>query len=358
MAQTALFGEASFDVTDSLTVHGGLRWAEFDRNIFSKFAFPHGLIPFGDRSVGDAGFRSVGTDTDTIFKVGVRYNIDNDRMVYGLFSQGFRVGGVNSPRAARTGQVPQIYNPDIVDNYEIGLKSQWLDNRLTVNASAFYMEWSDYQSSISPGQWWLRGNLNVGDAETTGIELNATWQATDQLSFGANLFAANPEFTDDFCGIYEGNDPQPCPLLPSGEADPDELLVRAGMPLPNSPEKTGTVSISYDIPNVLGGDLWFYYDISYSSEIWNSRSNILDNDTDGIAPSYTYSTFSAGLQLPNQLDIELNIRNVTDESGYSYVATWEASNAALFDDPRYRKIRAQARPRTVWLTLRKGFGGQ
>ena len=357
VSQTAFFGEASFDLNDSWTIHGGIRWAEFDRDIFSKFAFPHGLITFGDRSTGDGSFRELGKDEDTIYKIGVRYNIDDDRMVYGLFSQGFRVGGVNSPRAARTGEVPQIYNPDIVDNFEIGIKSQWLDNRLTVNASAFYMEWSDYQESVAPGQWWLRGILNVGDAETTGIELNATWRATERLSLAANLFAADPEFTDNFCAIYVGNTPQPCPLLPNGEPDPDELEVRAGMPLPNSPKRTGTFSISYEIPNVLGGDLWFYYDISYSSEIWNSTANILDNDTDGISPSWTFSTFSAGLQLPNQFNIELNVRNVTNESGYSYVWTGEADNAALFDDPRYRRIRAQDRPRTVWLTLRKGFGG-
>ena len=356
VTQTAFFGEASYDLTDSLTVHGGIRRAEFDRNVFSKFAFPHGLNPFGDRSVGDGSFRNIGKDDDTIYKIGVRYNIDDDRMVYGLFSQGFRVGGVNSPRAASTGEVPLVYDPDLVDNYEIGIKSQWLDNRLTLNASAFFMEWTDYQDSVSPGQWWLRGNLNVGDAESTGIEVQATWRATDRLTLSANLFAADPEFTDNFCAIYVGGVPQPCPLLPGGEPDPDELEVAAGMPLPNSPKTTGTFSISYEIPDILGGDLWLYYDISYSSEIWNNRSHILENDRDGLAPSWTYSTFSAGLQLPNQFDIELNVRNLTDESGYSYVWTGEADNAAIFGDPRYRRIRAQDRPRTISLILRKGFG--
>jgi outer membrane receptor protein involved in Fe transport len=66
---------------------------------------------------------------------------------------------------------------------------------------------------------------------------------------------------------------------------------------------------------------------------------------------------SAGLALPNQFDVEINVRNLFDEQGYSYAWTDEADNAEVFGDPRYRLIRAQDRPRTIWLTLRKGFGG-
>jgi hypothetical protein len=107
----------------------------------------------------------------------------------------------------------------------------------------------------------------------------------------------------------------------------------------------------------MGGDLWFYYDWSFNDETWNSTSNIRDNNTDGLAPSTVYSSFSTGLQLPNNWDIELNIRNLFNANGYGYVGTWEADEAEDFDDPRYRQIRAQNRPRTFWVTLRKGFGG-
>ena len=359
VAQTAFFGELSYDLTDKLTVHGGLRWAEFDRDVFESYEFPGGLIPFGDLETGgDGSYRDVGTVSDTIYKVGVRYNFNDDFMVYGLFSQGFRVGGVNSPRAAGTGEVPQTYDSDLLDNYEIGIKSQWLDNRLTLNADIFYMNWNDYQDTYwGAGAWWLRGNINVGDAETKGIEVQVDWRVTDRLTISASGMYADPEFTDNVCNNFVEGVRQPCPLLPGGEPDPAELDIRAGMPLPNSPQTTATASIYYEIPSVLGGDLWFYYDFSYSSEIWNNTANIVDNYTDGLAPSWTYHTLSAGLQLPNQFDIELNVRNLTNESGYSYVGTWEADEADLFGDPRYHRIRAQDRPRAIWLTLRKGFGG-
>ena len=94
-----------------------------------------------------------------------------------------------------------------------------------------------------------------------------------------------------------------------------------------------------------------------NTQLWNSINNIREDDRRGLAPSWSYSSLSAGLQLPNALDIEVNVRNLFDDKGYSYVWTGESGNAELFDDPRYRQIRAQDRPRTVWVTLRKGFGG-
>jgi len=382
VAQTAVFGEIGFDVAEDWNIHGGIRWAEFDRDIFSRFFFPGALLPYGDRCGndiqyycnpayfpdqvvgGDGSFTDVGKDSDTIYKLGVRYNVDDDRLVYALFSQGFRVGGVNNRRAVSTGEVPSDYDSDLMNNYEIGLKSQWLDGRLTLNASAFRMEWEDYQDTVfGLGQWWVRGNTNVGDAETTGVEIQLDWQVTDRLRFGANLFSANAEFSRTFCDNFVNGINEGCTFDTNGDLAVDgsgdyltDPVVLKGMPLPNSPDMTAHASLEYTIPDVLGGDLWIYYDWAYSSEIWNSTGNIVEDDTRGLAPSWTYSSLSAGLQLPNQLDIEINVRNLFDQQGYSYVWTGESSDAELFGDPRYQQIRALDRPRTIWVTLRKGFG--
>lgn len=354
--QTAVFGELSFDLTDDLTVHGGVRWAEYDRNALQKNAVPLGLpVP---PSAGDGSYVDDGKDSDTIYKLGLRYNIDDDFMVYGLYSQGFRVGGFNSVRAANTGLLPRTFGSDLINNYEMGVKSQWMDGRLTLNGDVFFMEWKDYQDSTTAGgPWWLRGNVNVGDAEITGVEAKVDWKVTDRLTFSTTLYAADAEFKDNYCGEFLDGVQQPCPVDGNGNIIPDALEIRAGMPLPNAPDFKAFASIYYTIPNVLNGDLWLYYDYSYSSEVWNETYDIIDNNTDGLSPSWSSSTLSAGLQLPNQWDVELNVRNLFDEDGYTYVWTGEADEAAVFDDPRYRRIRAQQRPRTIWLTLRKGFGG-
>ena len=214
VSQTAFFGEMSYDLTDAWTVHGGIRWAEYDRDTFQSNQIPLGLpVP---ANAGDGSYRAIGNDSDTIYKLGVRYGINDDVMVYALFSQGFRVGGFNSQRAAATGLLPATFEADLIDNYELGIKSQWLDNRLTLNASAFYMEWKDYQDSITEGPWWNRGNVNVGDAEVTGIEVSFDWLLTDKLTFTANVFAASNEFKDNFCGTFDSGGKVPCPVDNNG----------------------------------------------------------------------------------------------------------------------------------------------
>ena len=346
--QIAVFGEMSYDLTDDLTLLAGARWAEYDRNTYNDFFFPDGL-PAGDLSDGDGSFTGVGKTDDTIYKVSVRYNIDDDRMIYALYSEGFRLGGLNSPRASATGRVPSEYLPDFLDNYEFGIKSQWLDNRLTINADFFLMEWSDYQTWASFDEWWLRGTVNAKAAETKGFEMQADWQATDRLLLSANLFFANPEFSEDWSDNFEDGENQ--------GPDPDDLNIRKGMPMPGSPERKYFISAYYEVPDVLGGDFWFYLDHAYESEKWNSTWSIVNNDTNGLAPSSTYSSLKLGLRLQNELEFDLHVKNLFDETNYGYVNTWENDDADLFGDPRFHNIRSLSQPRTYWLSVRKNFGG-
>ena len=104
--------------------------------------------------------------------------------------------------------------------------------------------------------------------------------------------------------------------------------------------------------------MWFYYDYSYTSETWNETEVARDKELEGLAPSRHYSNFSVGLQLPNALDIDFIVNNVTNENSYGYVWRGEGGSADTFGDPRYQQQVAQDRPRTYWLTLRKGFGNQ
>jgi len=346
--QIAIFGEMSYDLTDDLTLLAGVRWAEYDRDTLSAFFFPEGL-PVGDRGFGDGSFTSVGKTDDTIYKVSLRYSIDDDRMIYALYSEGFRLGGINSPRAVATGRLPSEYQPDFLDNYEFGIKSQWLDNRLTINANFFLMEWSDYQTGANFDQWWLRGTVNAKTAETKGFEVQADWQATDRLFLSANLFIADPEFSADWSNNFDGGEDQG-PI-------PGDLDISKGMPMPGSPERKYFISAYYEVPDVFGGDFWFYLDHTYESEKWNSTWNIINNNTNAIAPSWTYSSLKLGLRLRNELEFDLHVRNLFDEDGYSYVSTGENDDADLFGDSRYHNLRSLSQPRTVWLSVRKNFGG-
>src|SRR6185295_728957 len=95
------------------------------------------------------GLTSQATDSDTSFKFSTAYHFTPDVMAYALFSQGFRLGGQNSQRAADTGRIPLTYGPDFLDNYEVGIKSEWFDHKFQFNVSAFLMQWDDIQIHIS-----------------------------------------------------------------------------------------------------------------------------------------------------------------------------------------------------------------
>ena len=222
ITQTAVFGEISYDVTDKWSANLGVRWFEFERDYREQNKFPEGLPPFGQRTDNSQGIvEATSKDSDTVFKFSTQYNIDDDKMVYALWSQGFRLGGENTRRAAETGLVPSVYEPDFLDNYELGLKSEWLDNSLQFNATLFYMEWDNYHFSEGgvDGQWWLRGTVNGGTVEQKGVEMNAIWQATDNLRLEATATLTDPEVTEQYTFL-----------------DGDTL--EKGDPLPNSPKRS------------------------------------------------------------------------------------------------------------------------
>ena len=163
------------------------------------------------------------------------------------------------------------------------------------------------------------------------------------------MFVADPEFTSDWSNIYIGGVQQP--------PDPNDLDIRKGMTMPGSPKRKYFISAYYEIPDVLGGDFWVYFDHSYQSQTWNRISDIVNNSTRGLAPSWTYSSLKFGLRLQNDLEFDVHVRNLFDEVGYSYVDTFSNNDADLFNDPRYHNTRSQSQPRTVWLSARMRFGG-
>ena len=332
--QTAVFGELGFDLTDRWTVTVGSRWFEYDRDTRFLLQFPQGLPPFGSFDTGGR-VESSGVESDTVFKFGTTFDLTDNLMVYGLYSEGFRLGGNNSQRAANTGFVPLVYESDKVENVELGLKSSTGDGRLVFNLTAFVMEWDQIQINQSSvgGQWWLRGTINGGKAESKGAEAYVTWQATDNLYLEATAFFGSPEFKDEVVRFSD--------------------VVPAGAPMVWAPKRKYKAAVEYMVPDVLGGDLWFRYDYSYEGEKWNNLSNIINNNTEGLVPSWSISNVHVGLDLEGGWNVQLTARNIWDKRAIN--SLYQDSSGELFGDPRFDNIRTYARPRTIGVTVRKRF---
>lgn len=335
--QTAVFGEVTYKLTDHWDVTGGVRWFEYDRKEFDITEVPKGLPVEGGLDTGGRT-ESAGVSNDTVLKFSTQYHVDDDRMMYFIYSEGFRLGGNNSGRAAATGQIPLAYGPDTLTNYETGLKSEWLDNRLQVNVSLFHMEWDDIQINdrADDGPWWVVGTVNAGAAETTGAEINGTMYITENLMLEASAFLAQPEFSETF--VKQDGD-----------------VIEKGMTMPNSPERKYWAALQYTVPAVdfLNGDLWFRYDTSYQSETINSLTNVVQRDPTGIVPSWNSSNFQVGVELESEWDISLMVRNVWDDKSINWLNTY--SYGPFFGDARFAAAESLQKPRTISLTVRKSF---
>jgi outer membrane receptor protein involved in Fe transport len=339
--QKAVFGELTYALTDRWSVTGGARWFEYDRQEVESEQIPRGLPLFDFDEDGNFFLAepviNEGKDDDVIYKLATQFQIDDDRMIYALYSQGFRLGGKNSERAARTGNLPAEYKPDSLDNYELGLKSQWLDNRLLLNVSLFFMEWSDIQLNTTGGDddpWWLRGNFNGGDAEQKGIELNGEAQITQNFSIEGSVTFMDPEFSEDF-------------------VEPDGTTIEAGSPMPNSPEEKFWVAFEYRLPGLfaLDGDFWTRASYTYQGEYWNSRTAIRTNNRDQIIPSSSLTNLQFGYSSNSGWDAALIVRNLFDEADIGWLST--ADYGSDFGDPRFRYVRSLQRPRSISLSFTK-----
>jgi outer membrane receptor protein involved in Fe transport len=118
-------------------------------------------------------------------------------MVYGLISKGFRFGGPNVQPQLPSSPEPQSYRSDSLINYELGTRTDWLDRRLQLDATVFYIDWSNIQlrehNALGAGF-----GVNAGRATNYGLESTFTWHMTRGLSFQSNLTYLNAQLAETF----------------------------------------------------------------------------------------------------------------------------------------------------------------
>lgn len=347
-SQVALFGQFDYDITTDLRVTVGARWFEFERNTIYDRQWPPGLPVEAILVEGETVSIDGGSDDDTTFKLGLSYNLDDDKMIYALFSQGFRLGGRNNPKAVREGFVPEEFQPDVLNNYEIGMKSEWMDGRLLVNATVFYLDWEDIQLSFSSdgqGLWWLRGQANGGGGENMGAEMDIVFQATENLMLNFHGYTGDPEYTANYIN------------------DEGSQLLTSGTKMPDSARHKFTLAADYRLPEFFGGDMWMRYDYQWQSELFSSlwRADSANPDSpdyeegaDYDVDSYHKSNFQIGWE-KDDWTARLMIRNLTNENYNTFTDSGTGFYAEYWGHTGFGDTHNLARPRTISLKLTKRF---
>ena len=123
-----------------------------------------------------------------------------------------------------------LIKPDTTTNYEVGLRSLWLDGRLLLNAAVYYIDWNDIQVRRDQRRRRVPITVNGGTAETKGVELTTRWSITDSLELAASMSFNEPQLTSDAPGLVDGAD----------AFDGDRLA--------GTPEQQGTLLLDYTRP--------------------------------------------------------------------------------------------------------------
>lgn len=191
----AIFGEAYWSPSDTLKLTFGLRYTD-DEKTFTPWrsqllqnGYEYGPDPDINQDwqefTGRLGF-------DWKPELG----FTDETMLYGFYSRGYKGGGANPPRAAGMPvavENPITFDPEYVDAFEIGAKNTLLGGSMTLNLSAFYYDYKDYQVSKVVDRTVVNENF---DAQVWGLELESVWRPVENLTLFANLGLLNTKIGD------------------------------------------------------------------------------------------------------------------------------------------------------------------
>jgi len=191
LAEVAAFGEVSYRLTPKLTVTAGLRYFHAAVQTRSLVLMP--LLSAEREFAGEKRFNGWSP------KLAVQHRLGASGLVYALASQGYRAGGFNTE--GLIGQVftgtggaepNRIFLPDVLWNYEVGLKTTQLGGRLQIRAAAFYDIWTDLQTDqfLTSG---LSYTANVGNGRNRGIEVEAAFRPLQNLTLHLNALIEGPK---------------------------------------------------------------------------------------------------------------------------------------------------------------------
>jgi iron complex outermembrane recepter protein len=332
--QKAVFGEVTYKFAERWTLLGGLRWSDSDlqsiQATLHAFA-PTGPAPVAGEQIGTTvNGNAVGLlkqdGSDTLPKVSLSLQATDDVLFYALYSEGFRVGGINNGNQPFAPGIPDTFDSDSLKNYEAGIKSRWLEDRLQLNATVFHIKWDDIQVEPRDPVGNIPFTTNGGAAKVTGLEWSLDSLLSEQLSL---------TFTGTYFFEHELSEDQP--VLPG--ASPFVIVGRKGDEIPNTPDLQLYAALRYEVP-IAGRQTTFSLDATYRGE--TNTEFVPSNPFNVTLDSYTILNAVARVDLTDKVQVGVFVKNLTDELAlYDGVGTFQDPEAVVSAQPRTFGINAR-----------------
>ena len=329
--EIALFGEITFKLTDWLRFTAGARWSDVD---VKSSSVSGGFVNAGP-SVVDA----TQSESSVNPKFLLEADMSDDILLYGSASKGFRIGGnnFNVPFSPVIGCLAELetlgvssradvdsFDSDSIWSYELGAKSSWLDNRLTVNIAGFFIDWSDViqTNRLACG---FQVVANAGEAESKGFEIEVEAAPVVGLNLSLGFGYTDAEIT-------EGNNPI------SGLDKGDRIN--------QVPEVTLNASAEYTFPLFTNWQGYARGDFSHYGDSFSANN---DATMPRVRDSFEILNLRLGAFQSDSWDISLFVRNATNEH-----ANLSDNRSIAAEKPGRPRIITN-RPRSFGLEIRKDF---
>ncbi len=363
-----IYFQGEFSITDSFRVIAGLRYNDESKSVRggSNFSavppvtinagFEGGASPVVIPKVpGDVfnynldlpGVASSSRDYDNVsWRAGAEFDVNDDILVYVTASTGFLSGSVNATRDDTEEQESEVY--------EIGIKSQFMDNTLQLNAAIHRTEYTNLLAqlqTVDPNT----GNIgtttkNGGEIEAQGLEVEVIWAPTEEFTLSANMALLDSEYGEfgfgNLYSAYSGSLPVVggTPVTINGRPTVIGGAIQLeGETTPWSPDLTFNLSASYVVDLAEAGTLTPFLQIAYSDS-YNVAGN-LPIDPSGFQDSFSKTDFRLTWDSPEQnFSVEAFVENIEDEAVNARVNVGGNDHTQTsFLHPRNYGVRMKAR---------------
>ncbi len=355
LTQYALFGELNFEISENFQILLGGRWydTEIDRLLqqgtlagghldYRALAPKLNCLPadpngFKDGDLCYQNTRSKASETGFVPKVTLTWDVNDDVLAYGTYSEGFRRGGANAAKPRSIFGRPPFneFQSDLVQNFEAGIKSTLADGRVQLNVTAYHMVWDDIQIEAedpTPNLFTL-GILNFPEATIDGLEAFLSWKPDATWNITVNLGINNAELSKS--GTLEV------------EGAPIDRSAEKGTRLPLVPDWKGSIAIDkYFDRQMFGAQPNVGFSVTHTGESVNSLSGIQSvefNQPLRTQSAYTLANLRFGLDA-EQWSAQLYVNNLFNEY------------AEEFYNDRWAQTRLSVnRPRRIGVSFRYKF---
>lgn len=360
--QIALFGEVGFKVTDTVKATAGVRVSKVDST--------------GDSAIGGLGFgptlieSNFSTSQKPVTpKAVLSWQPQASDLFYASAAKGYRTGGINpgvgtfcnadlealgvSPGPSGLRELPPQYSSDSLWSYELGAKNTLFGNRMQINSSVFFIDWSNIQQNVYLPTCAEQFVANLGVAHSLGAEVDLAVRPTDAFTLGATIAYTDAYYTRGSCAgdlTYNGT-----ACVGASSPKPVAPIVSEGNGLLGSPW-TFLVSGEYSVPVALLGGRNGYARVDYQRTTAQSRllpyqddRNALFDTTIPSLPSTSNLALRVGARFSG-LDLSVFGNNLTNQHPQLFLSRDVAINTV--DNLYYGR---SVRPRTVGFTATYRF---